>query len=618
MATVAASSQLRPSSQRAAGQATEVAWNKLAAADSFDSVVQSWLTLQLRQCAADTGAAYYSDPGPTLKPRVVAAQGDRAGEVLALSALRAMETGAPSIDRPEGKPGHAHIAHPLLDDKEIVGAVALLLTDANPQRLRNVGRMLQWGLPWLRERLALDRIAAGDRRQDAIREAHEVFAGAMDESGFRAAAIGTVTRLSSLADANRVSLGLRRRGKIEIAAVSNSAEFGKRMRVNRKVAAAMDEAVDQRAALSHPAPESEINVTRAQSELARDHGPSSILTVPFAVADAHKGAMTFERPENNPFSPDDVAFLDFAVSLAGPVLWEKRQNDKWLIWKVFDTISHQFGALFGPGHAIRKMIVVSLFLLTALFMTWTEPYRVSSDAVVEGAVERSLVVPFDGFIRSAPLRAGDRVDKGQIIAELDDRDLALERLRWVVEHKQKTLEYGRAIGEQDRAEAEIIRAQAAQAESQIRLIDAQMERAKILSPFNGVIVSGDQAQNIGGSVSRGDVLFEVAPLANYRVVIEVDESRIGDITIGQAGELIVTALPNTAFPLEVVKLTPVAVASEGRNFFRTEARLTGEVGALGPGMQGVAKIDVDDRLVIEIWTRDFIDWWRLTIWHWFG
>lgn len=618
MASISASEQLRLSAKRAAGPSADAAWARVASADSLEGLVGHWLTLQLRQCAAETGAVFYSDPGPTLKPRVIAAQGDRAAEVLALSALRAMEGGNASVDRPDGKPGYAHIAHPLTDDDAVVGAVAIQLTDASPQRLRNVGRMLQWGLPWLRERMVLDRIAAGDRRQEAIREAQEVFAGAMDETGFRAAAISTATRLARLADANRVSLGLRRRGKTQIAAVSNSAEFGKRMRVNRRVAAAMDEAVDQRAALTHPAPEGEINVTRAQSELARDHGPSSILTVPFVVADAHKGAMTFERPENNPFTGEEVAFLDFAVSLAGPVLWEKRQNDKWLIWKIFDTLAYQFGALFGPGRAIRKMVLVSLLLLITLFMTWTEPYRVSSDAVVQGAVERSLVVPFDGFLRSAPLRAGDWVREGQIIAELDDRDLALERLRWVTERNQKTLEYGRAIGEQDRAEAEIIRAQVAQAESQIRLIDAQMERARILAPFDGVLVSGDQTQNIGGSVTRGDVLFEIAPLADYRVIIDVDESRIGDVSVGQTGELIVTALPNTAFPFEVVKLTPVAVANEGRNFFRTEARLTGDAGALGPGMQGVAKVNIDERLVIEIWTRDFIDWWRLTMWQWFG
>ena len=37
---------------------------------------------------------------------------------------------------------------------------------------------------------------------------------------------------------------------------------------------------------------------------------------------------------------------------------------------------------------------------------------------------------------------------------------------------------------------------------------------------------------------------------------------------------------------------------------------------LRPGMGGVAKTSVEDRLLIRIWTDELIDWVRLAIWKW--
>jgi hypothetical protein len=114
------------------------------------------------------------------------------------------------------------------------------------------------------------------------------------------------------------------------------------------------------------------------------------------------------------------------------------------------------------------------------------------------------------------------------------------------------------------------------------------------------------------------VLFEIAPLDAYRVVLEVDESQIGDVNEGQSGWLVVSSLPADTIPIAVNKITPVAKAHDGRNFFRVEARLGDTAPQLRPGMRGVAKLDVDRRRVIWIWTRSFVQWLRLFAWRWLG
>jgi hypothetical protein len=37
---------------------------------------------------------------------------------------------------------------------------------------------------------------------------------------------------------------------------------------------------------------------------------------------------------------------------------------------------------------------------------------------------------------------------------------------------------------------------------------------------------------------------------------------------------------------------------------------------LQPGMEGVAKVDIDRRRLIWIWTHEIVDWLRLKLWAW--
>jgi hypothetical protein len=61
----------------------------------------------------------------------------------------------------------------------------------------------------------------------------------------------------------------------------------------------------------------------------------------------------------------------------------------------------------------------------------------------------------------------------------------------------------------------------------------------------------------------------------------------------------------------------VSTAREGRNHFRVEATLESGSGLrLRPGMEGVAKVAVDERRLASIWTGEMINWLRLKAWAW--
>jgi RND family efflux transporter MFP subunit len=246
----------------------------------------------------------------------------------------------------------------------------------------------------------------------------------------------------------------------------------------------------------------------------------------------------------------------------------------------------------------------------------TTDYRVSSKVMIEGAVQRALVAPYQGYVADSPVRAGETVREGQVLARLDDRDLRLERARWAAEAEQMARRYRQSAAAQDRAAMTIASAQEEQARAQLALVEERLSRASLKAPFDGLVVVGDLSQLLGSPVETGKVLFEVAPLDAYRVILSVDERDIAEVVPGQRGELVLSGMPYERMPLTVRNVTPVSTPQDGRNFFRVEAQLDTASVRLRPGMEGVGKIAIGERKLLWAWTHPFVEWLQLTLWRW--
>jgi multidrug resistance efflux pump len=159
-------------------------------------------------------------------------------------------------------------------------------------------------------------------------------------------------------------------------------------------------------------------------------------------------------------------------------------------------------------------------------------------------------------------------------------------------------------------------AQAAEARAQLNLAEQQIERTRITAPFNGVVLKGDLKQQVGAPFKRGDTLLVLAPANEYRVIISVEDRAIESVTKGALGNLLLTAMPDTALPITVERVLPVANAQDGRNAFEVEAKLSNNTVNLRPGMEGVAKIESGERSLYWMLGHRLSDWLKLTFWSW--
>jgi RND family efflux transporter MFP subunit len=436
---------------------------------------------------------------------------------------------------------------------------------------------------------------------------------------FRAAATAFATELAEMFDCDRVSVGLSGRRHVRVEALSHSADFKSNQGLLRDIGAAMEEAIWQGATLVFPQPDgAQPRVDRAHTTLQQRHGAVVIYTVLLVRAGKSVGALTLERSRSDPLPRAEVALVENIGALLGPLLVDKRAVSRPWPLKLAHAVREAFAPLFGPGHRFAKIVAAAVLFGVAGAALTPGDYRVSAPARLEGAMQRVLVAPGEGYLKQAHVRPGDRVKEGQLLAEMADEDLRLEMRKAQSEVAQLENSYGVALVKNDRAEIGMLQARLDEARAKLALVGTQLERVRLTAPFDGVVITGDLTQSLGAPVKKGEALLTLAPEHDYRVTLEIDERDIGDIGIGQAGHLALTALPGDAMPFEVHRITPVATPGQGRNYFEVEGRLNGKREDLRPGLQGVGKVEAGSRSLLWIWTHRVYGWMRLTLWSWIG
>lgn len=265
----------------------------------------------------------------------------------------------------------------------------------------------------------------------------------------------------------------------------------------------------------------------------------------------------------------------------------------------------------------RFQIGAALALLAILLVP--VDYRIGAVARLEGGIERVLVAPDDGIVGASHARAGDRVEAGQVIAQLTDDSLRLEQQRLANELAQLEGEYRQALVEDGLSAAQVLKTRVAQAQAELDLANYRLSQYQITAPFAGVIIQGDLTGVEGAGVTKGQVLFELAPVGEFRLVLLVEEHNIGALAAGQKGSLYLNASPGQAVEIAVLSINGVIAEQDQKVRYRVEAELLGEPPGLSlqPGMEGIAKVSVATRplgwiLLHRPWQWLMLKWWAIS------
>lgn len=507
---------------------------------------------------------------------------------------------------------HHHGANPLmvvakpLSITTAQAAVLVVELPANDKQHAVIMQLLAWGQSWLQ---MLERQARHDSEINDVEDDHwSVLNAACQHIVLEQCAQAVATRIAELFACESVSVGIKQHHTMRLVAVSHSTRF------NKKTALAEDfeQLLDECAAQQKPIDTSTDTASHCATHQHFTHRHQlSVYSLPLMHGGQCVGALCLLGVALRPSQQHQLIAL---ANVLASLFEARRQAELSVAARWRDKITALFKGSVGQRVSVRQgWLAVAAVLLVVLFMG-SGQHRVTAPASLEGRIQRAVVAPIDGYVLNAHVRAGDRVRAGQLIAELDDRELLLEYQRLQNQRDEFNNQYRKELAARNLAEARIVQAQAAQVQAELQLQSQRLERTRLTVPFDGVIIKGDLSHSLGAPVSKGQVLFEVAPLDEYRMVLHIDERDISYIKAGQRGQLYLNSQPSKALAFKVEQVASVYDQQADSVSFRTQAQLIDDDVFLRPGMQGVAKVDVGERRYSWILFHRSAQWLQLKLW----
>jgi RND family efflux transporter MFP subunit len=240
---------------------------------------------------------------------------------------------------------------------------------------------------------------------------------------------------------------------------------------------------------------------------------------------------------------------------------------------------------FGWKSIINPAVEVKLAAATLQSPSQTNAVLTASGYIV---AQRKAAVASKGTGRLVYLGVveGDRVQKNQVIARIDDSDIKaqLEQTKANLKLTQAELidaenNYKRqrellktgstSQADLDAAQSRYNRVLASieVAKAQVQGAEVAMENTLIRAPFNGTVLTknadvGEVVAPLGAGVNSKAAVVLMADMTSLQAEIDVSESNIEKITINQDCEIRLDAYSDKAYPGYVAKIVPTADRSK--------------------------------------------------------
>ena len=237
---------------------------------------------------------------------------------------------------------------------------------------------------------------------------------------------------------------------------------------------------------------------------------------------------------------------------------------------------------------VRKVGILLALTVLAMCIPWT--YKVPCACELQLTSRRFVAAPYEGLLEKTLVSNGDVVQLGQTLALMDARQLRMELSGLSADRESERKKRDSALARGSVAESQIARSEMARLDSEISIVSTRLDNTEIRSPIDGVIVSGDLDKAQGAPMEMGQNLFEVGPLENMLVEIQIPENEIQYVSVGQEVRFEFDAFPFESFTGSIERIHPRAEIVDSDSVFIAEINLENTSGQLRPGLKGRAKI----------------------------
>lgn len=246
--------------------------------------------------------------------------------------------------------------------------------------------------------------------------------------------------------------------------------------------------------------------------------------------------------------------------------------------------------------APRKKVVLQIPVTTQLVQTTTIQDSLVINGTFEAKKELPVVAESSGRITQLFIEEGQYVQKGQVIAKIDDSSIRaqlntinaqLEKSKNDVASFERLLQAGAV----SRQQFEEVKLGYQSILANLAAVEQQLEYTTLVNPMNGVVQSLPVEE--GSFVAPGSPVATIVDITSLKMIVQVPEKEVVKLKRGQKVKIITEVFPDKIFQGTI---TLIAVQADAARKFNVEIELpVTSAYPLKPGMFGTVKIQTSDQ-----------------------
>ncbi len=389
---------------------------------------------------------------------------------------------------------------------------------------------------------------------------------------------------SELAGARMAVAMLDRRGMCSLRAVTGLTKLDRRTQQAQAMEAALDEAVLNDAQLLFQRGRQAELPAKTHDHLANLVGCRWIVSRPLHDSEGHAVGAWLLLGESDNQQQAAVKWLHDAEQPSALVLPTINRAHEGIAAKAFRSLHQRFDT------QCKRLLAGAIVFAIGCLAVLPLRYQVHCDCTIEPVMRRFVAAPFAATLKRTLVEPGDVVRAGDLLAELDGREIRWELAALEADYQQASKGRDTAMAERKIATAQLSRLEMEQLEQRIALMRDRQKHLEIRSPLAGVVVSGDLQRVQGAPLTIGQSLFEIAPLEQVIVEVAVAENEIAYVRQKDDVNIRLDAFARRRWAGRVTKIHPKAELRDSHQVFIAEVELANTERLLRPGMRGYADI----------------------------
>ena len=235
-------------------------------------------------------------------------------------------------------------------------------------------------------------------------------------------------------------------------------------------------------------------------------------------------------------------------------------------------------------------VLAGLMVIMAATMCFPVAHRIVCECTVEPVSKRICVSPYDGIISTAFAETGSEVCAGEVLAEMESREIRWELASLQARAAQSIKQRDTEMIAGNMLESQLADLELGQIQARNTMLRARLENKLIVAPISGVVLTGTMENMTNAAVRIGTPIYEIAPLDSMLVEVAVPESEVDYLNAGQSATITFHGGNRMQREGKIREVYPQAEIRGGQNVFVAILELDNSDRRLRPGTNGIARV----------------------------